>query len=199
MERPPVAPVSSEPAPIGRWARLALTFALVPLTLALFRRRPPWILGLSDIDTAIHEFGHMLFMPFGFPILGETMVILGGSLTQVVFPLLFVGYFLQRVEGRMRDPHAATVCLWWTAANLVEVSVYMADARARELTLLNGLTGQESDGHDWYNLLSRWHVLSRDVVYAERLRLFAGVLCFTCIVWGVWAALTALPRPAAEK
>ena len=36
------------------------------------------------------------------------MVILGGSLTQVAFPLLFFGYFLRkREDGRRRDVFAA--------------------------------------------------------------------------------------------
>ncbi len=52
----------------------------------------------------------MLFRPFGIPILGRTMVILGGSLTEVAFPLLFVGYFLRkREDGRRRDVFAAMV------------------------------------------------------------------------------------------
>ncbi|HEY3114971.1 MAG TPA: hypothetical protein VGJ62_14925 [Gemmatimonadaceae bacterium] len=56
---------------------------------------------LGDIDIAVHEFGHMLFMPFGIQFLGSTMMILGGSLTQVAFPLLFFGYFLRkRDDGR---------------------------------------------------------------------------------------------------
>ena len=51
---------------------------------------------------------------------GFTMVILGGSLTQVAFPLLFFGYFLRkREDGRRHDVFAAMVCLWWSAIGLL--------------------------------------------------------------------------------
>jgi hypothetical protein len=55
--------------------------------------------------------------------------------------------------GRRRDLFAAMVCLWWAGINLLSVAIYCADSRAGQLTLLNGLTGQESDGHNWNNLL----------------------------------------------
>ncbi len=44
---------------------------------------------LDNVDLPIHEFGHILFR-----ILGEFMGIAGGSLFQVIFPLVFVGYFV---------------------------------------------------------------------------------------------------------
>jgi hypothetical protein len=42
------------------------------------------------------------------------MVILGGSLTQVAVPLIFMLYFLRNRDG-VRDLHVAMVCLWWTS------------------------------------------------------------------------------------
>ena len=128
---------------IQRYARLAFAVVLAWLAVGAFRGESGYIPLLSDIDLAIHEFGHMLFMPFGIPILGRTMVILGGSLTQVAFPLLFVGYFLRkREDGRRRDAFAAMVCLWWSAINLLDVSIYCADSRAGELTLPRRTDGQ---------------------------------------------------------
>jgi hypothetical protein len=149
---------------------------------------------LSDVSTAIHEFGHMLFMPFGIPILGSTMVILGGSLTEVAFPLLFVGYFLRkREDGRRRDVFAAMVCLWWSASGLLATAIYCADSRAGKLMLLDGLTGQESEGHDWYNLLSRWGLLEHDTQIARWMRMIAWLMCVASIGVAVWSALH-LPR-----
>jgi predicted membrane-bound mannosyltransferase len=149
---------------------------------------------LSDVDLAIHEFGHMLFMPFGIQFLGSTMMILGGSLTQVVFPLLFFGYFMRkRDDGRRRDVFAAMVCLWWSAINLLDVSIYCADSRAGELTLLDGLTGKESDGHDWNNLLTRWGLLEHDTAIARYMRAIAALVCVASIVIAVWSARQ-LPR-----
>jgi hypothetical protein len=132
----------------------------------------------------------MLFQPFGIQFLGETMVILGGSLTQVAFPAIFVGYFA-RAGNTRRDLHAATVCLWWTAMNMLAVAVYAADARAGVLMLVNGQTGHESDGHDWHNLFARWGMLRSDTVIAGGMRDLAWLLFAASIVGGlyfVWRA-----------
>jgi hypothetical protein len=173
------------------YARLALVGLLAWLAWGAFRDELGYVPLLGDIDLAIHEFGHMLFMPFGIPLLGRTMVILGGSLTQVAFPLLFVGYFLRkREDGRRRDVFAATVCLWWSAINLLDVAIYCADSRAGELMLLDGLTGKESDGHDWYNLLTGWGLLEQDTVIARWMRAVAALVCIVSIALAVWSALT---------
>jgi hypothetical protein len=158
--------------------------------LSAFRNEYGYVPLLGDIDIAIHEFGHMLFMPFGIAILGRTMVILGGSLTQVAFPLIFAGYFLKKGEtGRRRDVYAAMACLWWSAINLLDVAIYCADSRAGQLMLLDGSTGQESDGHDWNNLLTQWGLLEHDTVIARWMRAIAGLMCMASIVVAVWIAI----------
>ena len=171
-------------------ARLAFAGLLVLLAWSAFHGESGYVPLLSDINLAIHEFGHMLFMPFGIPVLGRTMVILGGSLTQVAFPLLFAGYFLRkREDGRRRDVFAAMVCLWWSAINLLDVSIYCADSRAGELMLLDGLTGKESDGHDWYNLLNGWGLLEQDTMIARWMRAIASLLCVASLAIAAWSAL----------
>jgi hypothetical protein len=176
--------------PGRRHLRLALVTLLAWLGVSAFRDPLGVVPLLSDIDLAIHEFGHMLFMPFGIPILGRTMVILGGSLTQVAFPLIFVGYFLQkREDSQRRDAYAAMVCLWWSAINLLSVAIYCADSRAGRLMLLDGSTGQESDGHDWYNLLSHWGLLDHDLVIAHWMRGVAGLVCAGALSVACWNAL----------
>lgn len=169
---------------IVRWSRLALTLLLVPLSWAAFHDRYGKVPLLGGIDLAVHEFGHMLFMPFGIPFLGRTMVILGGSLTQVALPLVFVAYFLRARDGA-RDPQAAMLCLWWSSMNLVDVAVYCADARAGVLMLVSGETGQESDGHDWNNLLHIWGLIDKDTVIAARMRGVAWLECVASIAAGL--------------
>ena len=184
---------SDSPRTLQRYARLALAGVLALLAVGAFRGESGYVPLLGDIDLAIHEFGHMLFMPFGIPVLGRTMVILGGSLTQVAFPLLFFGYFLRkREDGRRRDVFAAMVCLWWSAINLLDVAIYCADSRAGELMLLDGLTGKESDGHDWYNLLNGWGLLEHDTAIARGMRVVPALTCVASIVVAVW---TELQRP----
>jgi hypothetical protein len=183
-----------------RYARLALAALLAWLAFGAFRDEYGTVPLVGDIDLAIHEFGHMLFMPFGIQFLGSTMMILGGSLTQVVFPLLFVGYFLRkRDEGRRRDMFAAMVCLWWSGINLLDVAIYCADSRAGELTLLDGLTGKESDGHDWNNLLTRWGLLEHDTMIARYMRAIAGLVCIASIIVAFWSALQRQREEPAES
>ena len=184
---------TDSPRTLQRYARLALAVFLALLAWVAFRNEYGYIPLLSDIDLAIHEFGHMLFMPFGIQFLGNTMMILGGSLTQVAFPLIFFGYFLRKHDDAPRDLFAAMVCLWWSAINLLDVSIYCADSRAGELMLLDGLTGKESDGHDWNNLLTRWGLLEHDTVIARWMRAIAWLVCVGSIVVAVWSALQ-LPR-----
>lgn len=174
---------------MNRWARIALTLILALLARHAFQDEYGAIPVIGDIDTAVHEFGHMLFQPFGIPFLGTTMVILGGSLIQVVFPLIFMVYFLrQHPDGTRRDLHAATVCLWWTSINLLGVAIYANDARAGQLMLINGLTGKESDGHDWNNLFTIWGVLDKDTIIAARMRAVARMLCVVSILAGLYIA-----------
>src|SRR3954467_11429222 len=186
------SPVSSidSPRTIQSYLRLAFAGLLALLTWNAFHNEYGNVPLVTDVSTAIHEFGHMLFMPFGIPILGGTMVILGGSLTEVAFPLLFVGYFLRkREDGPRRDVFAAMVCLWWSAIGLLATAIYCADSRAGRLMLLDGLTGQESDGHDWYNLLNAWGLLEQDLVIARYMRGVAWLVCIASIVVAVWSEL----------
>ena len=43
--------------------------------------------------------------------------------------------------------------------------------------LLDGLTGQESQGHDWYNLLDRWGLLEHDTAIARWMRMITWLMC----------------------
>jgi hypothetical protein len=185
---------ADSPRTLQRYARLALAAVLALLAWSAFRNEYGYVPLLSDIDLAIHEFGHMLFMPFGIQFLGNTMMILGGSLTQVAFPLIFFGYFLRKhVDAPRRDVFAAMVCLWWSGINLLSVAIYCADSRAGQLMLIDGSTGQESDGHDWNNLLTRWGLLEHDTVIARGMRAIAWLICVGSILVAVWSALQ-LPR-----
>ena len=166
---------------VQHWARIGFVAVLALLSFKVLRAEEPYIPLLSDIDLAIHEFGHILFSPFG-----ETLTILGGSLTQVLFPTVFLGYFLRKRDDK-RDVFAAMVCLWWAGLNLLDVSIYLNDARAGELMLLNGLTGSESDAHDWYNLLERWNALESDHAIAATLRRIV-VLIFIGSIGAAFAA-----------
>lgn len=156
---------------------------IVPIGLGAYgciRLRNPehWDL-LDDVNLAIHEAGHVLFQP-----LGDPLVVLGGSLLQVMLPLAFVAYFLVR-----REPFSASVVMAWVAASLANVALYVADARAQELPLLGG----ENVIHDWWYLLIEWDLLSHDVSIARGIRLTSAT-AFVAAVAGSFTSSRAEVR-----
>src|SRR5262249_60601361 len=92
----------------------------------------------------IHEFGHVLFRP-----LGEFMTLLGGSLFQVLLPLIFGGIFVVK----NRDPFAASVMLWWAAVAVMDVAPYVYDAFQPVHVLLTARTG-DNGAHDVIDVLA---------------------------------------------
>ena len=182
---------------IARNVRVGLVLLLAFLGARAFRDEFGQVPLVSEIGVAIHEFGHNLFQPFGIQFLGETMVVLGGSLFEFTFPLIFVAYFLW--SRKHRDLYGALICLWWSAMSLLHVAIYVGDSRAGVLPLLNGLTGQDEDsGHDWQTLLTQWGVLQRDTFYARQLRGLAFLMFALSILGGLYYGWQR-PRPKPEE
>jgi hypothetical protein len=111
----------------------------------------------------IHEAGHTLFIPFG-----RFMTVLGGSLFQVLLPLVLMTSFMFGFGGSRRDNFAASLMLWWAAVSIIDVAPYIWDAFDPKMMLLGRKTGAESDGHDWQNILG-------DVGLIKRPHLIAGI------------------------
>ena len=149
-------------------ARLALRLLVPLLTGAYawsrFADAEHWDL-LDDVNLAIHEAGHLVFGPFG-----DQLQFAGGSLFQVLVPLVFAGHFAAR-----RQRFAASVVLGWAGASLLNVARYVADARAQELPLLGG----ENAIHDWWYLLTEWGMLAREQEIAQGMR---GVAAFLFVL-----------------
>lgn len=124
------------------------------------------------INLPFHEFGHILFMPFG-----EFMMILGGSLFQVLLPLALtcVFVFIQR------DTFAGSITLWWCGQSFIDVSPYIADAEYRALPLVGG-GGEES--HDWGNLLTMMDAMDNTHAIANCSFGIGAILIIVALVWG---------------
>jgi hypothetical protein len=119
-----------------------------------------------------HEFGHVLFMPFG-----RFMTILGGSLFQVLMPLGLMSVFI----FKQRDNFAASLMLWWAGQSMVDLSPYIHDAKHRVLPLLGGAS---EESHDWGNLLTMTGLLDYSTGIA-RLCFMLGVLVMAArLMWG---------------
>ncbi|HMS84132.1 MAG TPA: hypothetical protein PKD12_10815 [Nitrospira sp.] len=130
---------------------------------------------LHLINLPFHEAGHIIFILFG-----RFMTILGGTLGQVLMPMICLGTFLIKT----RDPFGAAVALWWTAESLMDIAPYINDARALDLMLIGGVTGKETDGHDWNNILTMLNLLEWDHRLAHLTYNVGIVLMLASFAWG---------------
>ncbi len=130
---------------------------------------------LHLINLPFHEAGHILFIPFG-----RFMTIWGGTLGQILMPMICLGTFLVKT----RDPFGAAVALWWTAESMMDIAPYINDARALELMLIGGVTGKETDGHDWNNILSMLGLLEWDHRLAHLTYNIGILLMLASCLWG---------------
>src|SRR5258708_7747247 len=137
---------------------------------------------LDNVDLPIHETGHLLFRIFG-----EFMMVAGGSLFQVIFPAVFVGYFFWQ-----KSYYSAAIVLVWVGQSILNVWVYAADAVVMKLVLTSGFTGTEGSFHDWNYLLTATGLINSTKTVAGIIR-FVGTL--TIIVAGLSAIYFSFEKP----
>jgi len=123
---------------------------------------------LDGVNLAFHEAGH-LFLAFA----GDTLHCLGGTLGQLFFPLVLALRFRRR-----RESFESAVCVLWLGESLMNVAVYMGDARAQVLPLVGGHV------HDWGWLLPRFGLLEHCESLGRMLHVFASL-----VVIFAWASL----------
>jgi len=161
-------------------ARLVLLVGLAIWTLR-FMSQPMAVAGTSVlhlINLPFHEAGHILFIPFG-----RFMTTLGGSLLQVLVPLVCAVALLRQT----RDPFGASVALWWCGENFLDLAPYIDDARSLRLVLLGGHTGAEVEGHDWEAILGELGWLHLDHALARGARVLGLLVMIGALAWGVAA------------
>jgi hypothetical protein len=127
------------------------------------------------INLPFHEAGHVLFSIFG-----RLMQVLGGSLGQLLIPLIVSVSFLLR-----RDFFAMSVGLWWLGQSFMDIAPYIDDARAGQLMLLGGVTGSVvEDYHDWEIILTRLGLMSYDHIFARISFGFGVIIMLMALVLG---------------
>ncbi len=122
---------------------------ILPIALYFVLNRGHYTL-IDNADLVIHEAGHAVFSIFG-----RFIYTLGGTLMQIILPSVIVWYFLMN-----RYLTGTQFGLLWLGQNLVNISVYAADARARAIPLLGG----NKVYHDWNWLLTKTGLLEYDTV-----------------------------------
>lgn len=174
-------PLTQMPGPVNAlhfWSRVALLAAL-----ALWS----WVLITLDLRTGefmdsfihrpllvFHEAGHVIFMAFG-----EWFNVLGGTLGQLLMPLIMAGALL----FKNRDPFGAAVALWLLGVSLLDVAPYMYDALVPQLMLLSGHTG-EAGGHDWIYLLSSLGLLAKAHLLGNLTHKLGALVMLLALSWG---------------
>ncbi|MGE5894957.1 MAG: zinc ribbon domain-containing protein [bacterium] len=127
------------------------------------------------INLPFHEAGHIIFSPFG-----RFMTVLGGTLMQLLIPLLCLGTFLAK-----QNPFAASVGMWWFGQSFMDIAPYINDARAGRLVLLGGVTGSEApDFHDWHVILSSLGLLNQDHLIAHISSAVGILSLIAAFIWG---------------
>jgi hypothetical protein len=121
---------------------------MLPIMIYLVLNRGNYTF-IDNADLVIHEGGHLVFMFFG-----KFIYTAGGTLMQIILPSIIVLYFLRKMYKT-----GVQFALLWLGQNLINISVYAADARAHQLHLLGG----NKVYHDWTYLLSTIGILDYDI------------------------------------
>lgn len=128
------------------------------------------------VNLPFHEAGHIIFRPFG-----RLLTSLGGTLGQLLMPIICMIVFLVKV----RDTFAASFCLWWLGENFMDIAPYIDDARRLTMPLLGGNTGQTSPYgfHDWEFILTETRLLRYDHTFAWFSYKLGTVLMIAAFIW----------------
>lgn len=135
-----------------------------------------------------HEAGHVIFRPFG-----EWITVLGGTLGQLLMPLLLASALLVK----KRDPFGAAVGLWFFGVSLLDVAPYMYDALEPQMMLLSGRTGEEG-GHDWIYLFTSTGLLAKAQMIGGLTHKLGALTVLLALVWAGWILRLQYPRVSGD-
>lgn len=128
------------------WSKLWQYILLLPIiwmTINIIKGQS--IFWLHNVDLFFHEAGHTFFY-----FVGEEASFFGGTLAQILAPLIFMLYFVFS-----RKYYSASIIFWWLGESLSDVGKYIADARDQKIPLIGGQ-------HDWTYLLLKWNLIMHD-------------------------------------
>ncbi|MDX2137907.1 MAG: hypothetical protein SF123_07405 [Chloroflexota bacterium] len=169
--------------PTLAWAETIFWLALIVAIFDHIVNQNGWVGGFIWALTIIpHEAGHLICNPFG-----VFIMFLGGTIWQVLFWLIAAAWYgFGRKWWRV-----ALVSLMIVGHSFINASFYIADASAREMPLLFGLS---SDHHDWWNILSMLGLLELDWAFAGIARTLGAFIVVGVALAGAY--LTWVRSPA---
>jgi hypothetical protein len=133
---------------------------------------------LDWVNLMIHEAGHRVFGfwanedQIGF---GYTLMILGGTLFELIVPLACAIYFFFR-----REVAGTAFCVFWFFENFPYIGTYMADARTASLPLVG------SGDSDWTVLFTQWNLMLRDQQIGRSMIMLGWLGMLASIAWFAW-------------
>ena len=119
------------------------------------------------VNLMIHEAGH-LFFSWG----SYTLMILGGTLGELLVPLLCGLYFF--FHGQT---YGFAFSAFWFFENFLYIGTYIKDARAAALPLVNGDIG------DWTILFGQWGLLPDDLKIGQFVRTLGWLGMCATLAW----------------
>ncbi len=129
---------------------------------------------MHAINLVFHEAGHVLLS-----FMGEFITVLGGTLMQLIVPMVFTVYFLLW----RHDSYAAAATFWWFGENFIDIAPYIYDAHDLNLMLLGGHTGKEGP-HDWEYILGTLGLIDRSHAIGWMVWGSGCLIMLSALAWG---------------
>ncbi len=163
--------------------RALLLIILIYIEILKIRDPTRWTI-FYGITLGFHEMGHLVFAWAP-----HFITAIMGSVFQLAVPVVVIVYFL-----RQPDYFGMSVGGFWLSYSMAELSVYVGDARSRDLPLV-GFASQEDLEHDWNYILGALHMLPADHFFAFLLRMLSFGVGAASLAFAVWL-LTQMRRPS---
>ncbi len=130
---------------------------------------------IDNVDLVIHEAGHTIALFFG-----EFINILGGSLFQILVPIIFTLYFFIW----RKEYFSGSLLMFWIGQNIINVSIYMGDSIRQQLPLFGG----DNVIHDWNYILSSLGILKYTNVLSGATYIVGFSVIVTAVVLSIYFA-----------
>ncbi len=155
---------------------------MVIVFLYILGRQAPYVTFFDNTNLLMHESGHVFFGGGG-----ELISALGGTIMQLLVPCFVIIYFALK-----RQKFESGFGLFWLGQNLVNISIYVRDARTKLLPLVNDGT------HDWNKILTILGGLKSDVALANIFMVSGKLIMAVVIGWSAIFLFDKLKQRAAR-
>src|SRR2546430_604907 len=152
--------------PVSRLTGIAWLCFYALFLLYAFADRSGFLI-VDYVNLIIHEGGHFFFSWFG-----NTIMILGGTIGELLVPLLCAfSFFCQR------ETTGFAFSTYWLFENFPYIGTYMADARSAALPLVG------SEESDWTILFGQCGLLAEDQKIGAIMRTLGWLGMLAPMVW----------------